>query len=75
MSKAEISLEVVKDALTEERAQEYRDRYDDGWEKEGYLITGDLQIEEIYVENILESSCIIIRAYNGQLPLPDGWGL
>jgi len=66
---AEIFLEVVKDALTEERAEEYRDQYDDGLDKEGYLITGDLKIEEIYVNEIVDTidPNVEIVAYNDEI--------
>jgi len=66
---AEIFLEIVKDALTEERAKEYRDQYDEGLDKEGYLITGDLKIEEIYVNEIVDTidPNVEIVAYNDEI--------
>ena len=64
--KAEISLEVLKDALTEERAEEYKEQYDEGWDKEGYLITGDITIEEVVVEDILTPE-ISITAHNNEI--------
>ncbi|WP_456469660.1 hypothetical protein [Archaeoglobus sp.] len=68
MKEIEFYLEVDKDALTEERAEEYRQQYDEGWEKEGYLISGDLKLEEIYVDTI-GSPTITIRAYNDEIYL------
>ena len=68
MKEIEFYLEVDKDALTEERAEEYRQQYDEGWEKEGYLISGDLKVEEIYVDTI-GSPTITIRAYNDEIYL------
>jgi hypothetical protein len=62
LKEIEFYLDVDKGALTEERVEEYKQQYDE----EGYLITGDMQVDEIYVDTI-GSPTITIRAYNDEV--------